>query len=475
MKKVFLAAISMILMAGSFANAADEAPWLQISGDYRFRYDWLKGQVHDYDQILNPFAPVGPGNLQAVPDHSVKNDSLMLNRFGLNLKGTPLEDVSVKARMVMYKIWGQETSNSALDNAFADRFGGTNDGDIGHFPQDNTLRVDYAYVTVSNILGAPAWFSIGRRPSTGGVPGNIRQNTEKVGSAGIPNLLVDYAFDGLSIGYAPDIEALPGSYVKLCYGKGFEAGFETSTTTLKDTNFFGLNMAVIDSENIHAELQYQKGMNIFNNPSDGLNLTVPSGAGNTTMILNSPVTANLGDIDWLGGVVMSKTGDLHLFASAAESMTHPKGSAAMLGNPDLTVGLLNNGTGQDKHTGYAFYVGGRYDIKATGTKIGAEYNQGSKNWIGIVPAGDDIWTSKLGTRGSVYEIYLIQELKRAAISKNGKAFVRLGYQYYKFDYTGSNNWLGAPMKISDITLMTPQLMPPYENAKDLYLTFDVQF
>jgi hypothetical protein len=92
----------------------------------------------------------------------------------------------------------------------------------------------------------------------------------------------------------------------------------------------------------------------------------------------------------------------------------------------------------------------------------------------MVPAADDIWTSKLGTRGSVYELYLIQELNRNPISKKGKAFARLGYQYYKFDYTGSNFWIGAPTKISDVAAV-PQILVPVKDAKDLYLTFDVQF
>ncbi len=50
-----------------------------------------------------------------------------------------------------------------------------------------------------------------------------------------------------------------------------------------------------------------------------------------------------------------------------------------------------------------------------------------------------------GAPGSVSEVYLIQELNRKFISRKGKAFIRLGYQYYKFDYTGSNNWVGAPV------------------------------
>jgi hypothetical protein len=59
--------------------------------------------------------------------------------------------------------------------------------------------------------------------------------------------------------------------------------------------------------------------------------------------------------------------------------------------------------------------------------------------------------------------------------KRGKACVRLSYQYYKFDYTRSNNWVGAPMNMSDVTAATPQFLVPIKNAKDIYLTFDVQF
>jgi len=71
------------------------------------------------------------------------------------------------------------------------------------------VRVDYAYATVSNIYGQPLWFSVGRRPSTGGIPSNIRQNNEKMGTAGIPSLMVNYAFDGMTLGYAPTSPPCP--------------------------------------------------------------------------------------------------------------------------------------------------------------------------------------------------------------------------------------------------------------------------
>jgi hypothetical protein len=172
---------------------------------------------------------------------------------------------------------------------------------------------------------------------------------------------------------------------------------------------------------------------------------------------------------------MGKVGDLNLFASAAQSKTER--------NEDQVSGqgLLwdtNHLDDQTSLVGTAFYFGGRYDIKSTGTKIGAEYNWGSQFWIGMVPAGDDIWTSKLGTRGEVYEVYLIKELANRPLMKNAKAFWRFGYEYYKFDYTGSNNWMGAPIKMSNLNLTNAALaqnLAPLEKASDLYMVFEVLF
>ncbi len=435
--------------------------WLEIGGDFRTRVDYLSGSVapytqfFGYDQYGNPVTQTFSKGLH------IHQNSILTNRFGLNIKAKATEDVQVKARLVMFKVWGDETANPYLDKMFADR-SFVFDGVSGHVPEDNTIRADYAYATWSNIAGLPTWFSIGRRPSTGGVPLNIKEDAPKIGTAGIPAILVDYAFDGLSAGYAPYIDALPNAYIKVCYGRGYDAGFRGSPFTMgqasHSTDFLGINVVPYDTDNLNIELQWNRGMNIFDSPSDGNPL-----AGTIAP------TTNLGDIDWFGGSVLGTVmGNLNLFVSAATSMTHPNGKVSPFGG-----GLLST-DGHGSHTGYGVFVGGRYDLP-TATKIGAEFNYGDRNWIGMVPASDDIWTSKLGTRGKVYEAYVIQELKRTPISKLGKAFFRLGYQYYQFDYTGSNNWVGAPEKIDTLSLASPQFMPPVKNASDIYLTFDVRF
>ncbi len=461
MKKILLYVLVMLFLTAGMAVAEDEEQWITVGGDFRVRYDSLKGTVHDY------ISTDGAGNFTAQPGYDVWNNALLLSRFGLNVNARATEHVTVKARMLMYKVWGHETMKPVQGNYFADRTTGPLDGTIGHVPSDNSMRLEQMYATWNNLGGAPVWISAGRRPSTGGVPTNLRQNLEKTGPEGVAGIMMDYAFDGAALGYSPKIDALPGAYAKISYGKGFDSGYVSAITvtngqfstpnSLKDTDYVGLNIVPFDTNNLHIDLQVQKAFHITNQPS------------------GAPISANVGNIAWWGGVVMGKVGDLNLFVSAAQSKTER--------NEDQVSGqgLLwdtNHLDDQTSLVGTAVYFGGRYDIKSTGTKIGAEYNWGSQYWIGMVPAGDDIWTSKLGTRGSVFEVYLIQELNKKPIMKRGMAFCRVGYQYYKFDYTGSNSWMGAPVSISDLSLTNStnaQVLAPVQDAKDLYVTFDVLF
>jgi hypothetical protein len=227
---------------------------------------------------------------------------------------------------------------------------------------------------------------------------------------------------------------------------------------------FGVQVIPLDTDKLRLDFQWNRGFNIFDNPN---------AAG-----------AQVGDIDWYGVGALSSLrsvgpGNLTMFASGGLSVTHPNGKHALLagpGSPDSGAGLLFNGTDVQDRTGYAIYAGLRYDLPS-GTKIGLEYNHGSEYWITFAPAADDLWTSKLGTRGNVYEAYLIQELPLQAISSYlAKAFFKIGYQYYDFEYTGSNNWIGAPVNMSQLTAspFNAQMFAPVKSAHDVYATFEVR-
>lgn len=458
---------------------------LEISGDYRFRFDSLKGTSAPYiafsDGMMAMMQSMQTGKMvmpPIQPEQNYKNSSLLTNRLGLNFKAKATEDVNLKARLLMYKVWGHGTGEPANGEGafFGDRFFAF-DGNSGHIPEDNTMRVDQAYATWSGIGGTPIWFSVGRRPSTGGIPNNLRQNIEKSpdDTGGVPGLLIDYAFDGATLGIAPDIIALPGAYAKLCFGRGFDSGFRTNNK-LKDVNFAGIDLSPYSTDNLRVELQWDRAYNIFAYPEY-----------QSASFLGFGPNQNLGDIDQYNVTAVGKienlgAGDLILFASAAASQTHPKnGFMTVLtgvdnqGNPSVmpVAGLMYDyGENKESKTGTAFYLGGRYDVKSINTKFGLEYNRGSKNWVAFAPAADDMWTAKQGVHGDVYEIYAIHELNSKPISKFGKAQFRLGYQHYNFKYTGSNNWVGSPKNINDINA---QMFPPIKKADDIYLTFDVMF
>lgn len=415
---------------------------------------------------LNNFA-------QTIPAYKPKNSSLYTHRFGLDLGARVAQNVSVSARLAMYKTFGDQTLDALANGSnapyFADRVG-VFDGTLSRVPSDSYLNVDRAFATWTNLFDEDMWFSVGRRPSTQGAPSNLRFNTEWPGRGGTPALLVDYAFDGMTLGYGFDNDVLPGAYAKLCYGRGFESGFRApAMNSLQDTDMLGLTVVPFDTEKMRVWLQWNRGMNIFDAPKM-----------RNTYFGNTAPAINLGNIDWFGAGIMGKlegvgSGDLNYFADFGLSKTRPNQNvSAQFGFQGLLTGAFFNPEAPTDKTGNAVYLGLRYDLPSK-TKIGLEYNRGSKNWITFAPAAADMWTSKVGTRGSVYEAYVIQELDARPIASAGaKSFFRLGFQAYDFKYTGSNNWVGAPVRISDVNgqMMTTT---PLSRAYNLYGTIEVKF
>lgn len=505
--------------------------WLTVGGDYQFRVDSMRGETKTFNDVSATFAraenyameafiggdatyitglmtigqnmatkttysdakafvdgnggliglgtfigsiPAPAGMLPAtVPAYKPKNDTMYSHRFGLDLGAKVAQDVSLSARLMMYKTFGDQTM-AALSNGgnapyFADRVSPF-DGTLSHVPSDSYLNVDRAYVTWNNLLDEDMWFSIGRRPSTNGAPNNLRYNTEWPGRGGTPALLVDYAFDGMTLGYGLDVDALPGAYAKVCYGRGFESGFRAPLmNSIQDTDMLGVAFVPLDTEKARVWLQWNRGINIFDAPKM-----------QNTYFGNTAPSINLGDIDWFGAGIMGKLknvgkGDLNYFVDLGLSKTRPNQNvSAQFGFQGLLTGAFFDPEAPKDKTGGAIYMGVRYDLPSK-TKLGFEYNYGSKNWITFAPASADMWTTKVGTRGSVYEAYMVQELDAKPIASAGaKSFFRLGFQYYDFKYTGSNNWVGAPVKISDVNgqMMT---MTPLSKAYDLYGTVEVKF
>ncbi|MEW6429501.1 MAG: DUF3373 family protein, partial [Thermodesulfobacteriota bacterium] len=176
------------------------------------------------------------------------NDTMWTNRFRMNMQAGVTENVTFKGRLAMYKAWGMQ--NNPVDYQYTNGMGGgpfmtsslAFDGSSTRQPEDNVLRVDRAYVNWSDIADLPVWFSIGRRPTTDGPPGHLRQGVDE--RMATPTAFMDYPFDGLTLGYQYEsllgMEDVPGR-IRFCYGRGFESGPRDNSNQLRDVDFGGIS------------------------------------------------------------------------------------------------------------------------------------------------------------------------------------------------------------------------------------------
>ncbi|WP_456473657.1 DUF3373 family protein [Desulfolithobacter sp.] len=452
----------------------DLAARFKFYGDFRARMDYYKG-----DTVF----PAGTPLNTTVSEGDLYNDTIFTNRFRLNMRVKATENVEFKGRLAMYKAWGMESTPNGIGDMYNN---GTAmpvfDGNTTRTPDDNALRVDRAFVNWNNIGGLPIWFSIGRRPTTDGPPAQIRMGTDQ--RMATPIAYMDYPFDGISLGYAYawGNEALGTGRIRFCYGRGFENGLlddGPGSYHIDDTDFAGLSWDVFKKGHRFMNIQSFKVFNLFNYP-DFLDLYSEDNLAAT----NGP-RDTLGNLYHTTAIYMDKINNFSYFIAGGWSRTDPD-SSGMFNEYDMSLAaILANGgvppviANTDSENGYSIYVGVRYDIDDLGLKIGAEYNYGSQYWVAFTPGSDDLYNSKLATRGNAYEVYMIYDLPTGeAISKYAKTFVRLGWQYYDYQYSGINDWNLKPYELddaNDLAMLQSLGMNPIESANQIYLTFDVYF
>jgi len=414
---------------------------IQFSGDFRSRLDYYSADM--------------------VSGKTLENETNLTNRFRLNIRAKATENVEFKGRLAYYKTWGMPSGLSRGYDPI--------DGDVTRQPNDGALYVDRAFMNWNNIGGVPIWFSIGRRPTTDGPPANLRMGVDE--RMATPTAFMDWPFDGISMGYAYSSTAR----VRFCWGRGFEAGLvDSDASHLNDTDFAGISWDIYKKGNTLAYLQSFMAFNVFNYPADYYDVFSDPVVGYAALL--GP-RDNIGNILHTSGVWMDKVGDLNYFVAAGWSMTQPKDNTGMFNDPiGMMMGTVT-GPNDSNENGYSGYVGVRYDLDDMGLKLGAEYNYGSEYWVGMTPGHDDLYQAKLATRGSVYEAYMIYDLPSGeAISQYGKAFMRLGYQHYEYDYTGSGDWNIKPYDIdSPEAQIFATMMDTAKSADQVYLTFEMYF
>lgn len=435
-------------------------------GDYKFftdnlTFDKLKQSMGQFPPQLQQqlFGMLMPATF--VPEYKADNKILYTNRLRLKLDAPITENVSVTARLSMYKVFGDSTGAQVFN-------GQPNtlnvDGTTAGVPSGDMIRVERAYFTWNKIGGSDFFLSIGRRPSTDGPPLNYRDDEPRGGTPS--GALINYQFDGLTFGY----HVGKHSVLRFCYGLGFESGFgngdllKQPEDRLKDVHFAGANLDLWTSEKTLLQLTVARAFNVTdgfnglvvlpNNPLTGDSVGAP-------VIMRFTPSSNLGSINLAGVNFTRRVGQFDVFGSANYVGLRPNGITTPFGG----LGSDPFEVPQD-HNGYMLYVGARYSFRNEDrTKLGFEFNHGSKYWFNFAQAEDDIIAPKTNTRGDVFETYLTHRI-------SSRFIVKADYIYYNYNYSGSGWHIGAPKRLDSSPILG---FPTYKKAQMFTVSTIVRF
>lgn len=397
-----------------------------------------------------------------VAGYKDNNKIMYTNRLRLNIDSQVADNVSVSARLSMYKVFGDSTGVQMFSGQPTQL---AIDGTTTRVPNSDILRVERAYFTWNKIAGSPLYISIGRRPSTEGPPMNYRNDEMRAGTPS--GGLIDYQFDGITVGYHIGEKVA----LRACYGLGYESGFgngdalKLPADRLKDVHFFGGNFDIYSTDKTFVQSTIARAWNVTdgfageivlpNNPVTGDPIGAP-------LIMRFNPSANLGAINLYGVNLSRKIGPLDTYSSFNWSSTRPNGQTGPFG------GLMADpfDTPQN-HEGHMVLLGVRYNVPTNDgrTKIGFEFNQGSKYWFNFAQAEDDIIAPKTSTRGEVYETYLTHRISDRFILKGG--FIR-----YNYTYSGSGWHVGAPKALDSVPVLG---FPTYDAANMVTVGLTARF
>ncbi len=395
------------------------------------------------------------------PAYNNNNDSLFTNRLRLNFDAKVSDNVSFTGRLSMYKVFGDSTGVQVFDGQPTSM---NVDGTTAGVPNSDQLRVERAFFSWNEIGGSKLYLSIGRRPSTGGPPMNYRQDELRGGTPS--GTLIDYQFDGITVGYKLTDKMI----WRLCWGLGYESGWGNGNLLkmpqdrLKDSHFLGANLDLWNTEDTLVQATYAHAFNVTDGFDGTVVLPVNPLTGdpvNAPVVMRYTPSANLGAIHLFGMNVTHKARAVDFYTSGNLSATRPNGVTTPFG------GLMSDPFETPvNRSGYMFLGGIRYNFpNDERTKVGFEFNHGSQYWFNFAQASDDIIAPKTDTRGNVYEAYLTHRINSRFIFKAD--FIR-----YNYDYSGSGWHLGAPKSLDS----NPTLgFPTYNRATMVSLGMTTRF
>ena len=400
-----------------------------------------------------------------------KNNALMTNRLWLGMGYKADENSSFHGKLSYNKAFGDtaDHSQSNTNPGYANFDWVTNEN-----ATDNTIKLKEAYWLYTNntFLGTdvPWTASVGRRPSTDGLPINLR-NAQKENSP--LSHVVDVEFDGFSFRFDTELATgFRGSWFKICAGRGLTNAiprFDMSGTAYAededknvDVDLLGVIAVPYDDGQYSVHMNYARAWNLIGfNDASTYSMMGVSDANLTGMGLNIAdkdyAFHDVGDIDYatilfktegIGSGISDYLDDTTAFASFAMSKTNPN-SLKMLGSDESEMG-----------TSVWLGINAPCLISPDDSRIGLEWNQGSKYWRSMTYGEDTYAGSKIATRGQAWEIYRNQKLTDALS-------FGVSYVYMEYDYTGSNSFFGADGTPMTMAQAQAAGQNPVESAQDI--------
>ena len=376
---------------------------------------------------------------------------LYTNRLRLKFDAKVADNVTMTARLSMYKAFGDSTGVQVFNGSSTSM---AIDGTTTRVPTGDYLRVERAYFSWNNIGGSKLYLSIGRRPSTEGPPLQVRQDEPRGGTPS--GSLIDYQFDGMTLGY----NVTDKMTWRMCYGVGYSAGFGNGeilhpSNNVKDVHFLGGNFDLWNTDKTFLQATVARAFRVTDGFAGQVVMTTNPLTGDAIgapLIMRYQPSANLGDINLYGVNLHRVAGQFDMFVSGNWSSTRPtKGLTSTFG------GLMSDPFEDPQNReGHMVYAGLRYSIpKNDGrTKVGFEFNQGSKYWFNFAQAEDDIVAPKSNTRGEAYETYVTHRI-------NDHFIFRADYLRYNYSYSGSGWHVGAPKSLAGTPILG---FPTYDKA-----------
>lgn len=394
--------------------------------------------------------------------YSANTDALLTNRLRLKFEARVADNVSFGARLGMYKVFGDGTGVQVFN-------GQPNtlnmDGTSVGVPNSDQVRVERVFFNWNNIAGSKFYLSIGRRPAVSGPPLQYRQ--DELRGATPSGALFDFQYDGMTLGYHINEKMT----LRACYGMGYSSGFgngnllKTPADRLKDVHLAGVVADLYESDHTFVQALVARAWDVTdgftglmvlpNNPLTGEAVGAP-------VVMRYTPSANLGAINLYGVVVHRRVNQFDLYGSLNWDSLRPNGQTSAFGG----LGSDPFGTPTNRE-GQMYYVGVRYSVpKNDGrTKIGFEFNHGTKYWFNFSNAEDDIIAPKTNTRGDVYETFLTHRISDHFLFK-------ADYIHYNYIWSGSGWHIGEPKKLSSTPLLG---FPGYDKASMVTVGLTTEF